>query len=201
MREQQSTQERFLRVAENLYRHSSSGSYFGLFKVGGRQTRVNLKTKELAEAKRLRDKERERLEKIDISSARKHLSAVVPGYLKTLEHWSPKTQTRAKLVLRKLGEWKDAGGHPLSESRMSKITATQLETFLNELTEGRSVATRNEYLHVLKKFFLRAVKDRVIAVSPAESIEGQKRPTKLHRATPDLEQVKSIIHHPHPTME
>ena len=105
MKTQEHTQEKFLRVAENLYRHSGSGSYFGLFKLGGRQIRVNLKTKDLATAKRLRDEERRRLEKIDLSASRQDLSSVVPGYLKTLEHWSSKTQTRAKLVLRKLQEF------------------------------------------------------------------------------------------------
>ena len=43
----------FRLVAENLYKHASSGNYYGLLKRGGKQFRRSLKTKErkLAERK------------------------------------------------------------------------------------------------------------------------------------------------------
>ena len=50
----------FSKVAENLYRHESSGSYYALFKRAGKQIRKPIKTKDAALARRrlneLRDK-------------------------------------------------------------------------------------------------------------------------------------------------
>jgi hypothetical protein len=48
----------FERVAECFYRYPTSGTYFALLKVGGRQTRINLQTLDLATAKRKRDTEK-----------------------------------------------------------------------------------------------------------------------------------------------
>jgi hypothetical protein len=73
----------FERVAECLYRYSTTGTYFGLFKVGGRQTRVNLQTRDLATAKRKRDAEKAKLLKTDTDKLNFTLGECVKTFLES----------------------------------------------------------------------------------------------------------------------
>jgi hypothetical protein len=84
----------FERVAECLYRYPTTGTYFGLFKVGGRQTRVNLQTRDLATAKRKRDAEKAKLLKTDTDKLNFTLGECVKTYVESESQLAEKTRLR-----------------------------------------------------------------------------------------------------------
>ena len=185
----------FVKVAECLYRYDKSGSYFALFKVAGRQRRINLETKDLAHAKRLRDEERRKLERVDHAKSQNTLEACIPDYLKRKELLSKNSRDRTTRVLERLRDFVDGDGLPLGKWKVAKIAKGNLERFMNEMTKSEelSVRTRKDYLALLKGFFTDLVDDDVIAVSPAEKYKITERTPKVIRKTPSLEEVKAII--------
>ena len=89
----------FERVAECLYRYSTTGAYFAVFKLKGRQTRVNLQTRDLASAKRKRDAEKTKLIKTDQDKRNCTLGEYVKTYLETKSQLAAKTRHRYGRVL------------------------------------------------------------------------------------------------------
>jgi len=84
----------FERVAECLYRYSTTGAYFAIFKIKDRQTRVNLQTRDLATAKRKRDAEKAKLIKTDQDKRNCTLGEYVKTYLETKSQLAAKTRHR-----------------------------------------------------------------------------------------------------------
>ena len=64
------TRNPFTKIAENLYRHNN-GMYYCLFKKNGKQFRKSLKTSDPALARRRRDEERDKVERLATADARK----------------------------------------------------------------------------------------------------------------------------------
>jgi integrase len=189
---------KWLKVAECLYRYVPSGQYFALVKVGGKQRRVNLQTCDLATAKRKRDDEREKLQKINQDTIKRSLSEQVKLYLKTKALLAPKTQQRYKRVLNDLAEYKDEHGPegPLGDRKMTKIDTSTLERFYPVLVKDCSVDTAKDYLEVLKSFFEHAKEAKVIADNPAAPMkETRVEEGKKEETLPEIEQVKRIIEH------
>jgi integrase len=199
----------FVKVAECLYRYDTSGSYFALFKVRGRQKRVKLGTKDRATALRRRDEERKRLLEVNAEMANWTLGQFLTSYKSSrLGDLSEKTRKKYTRLLDSLGDYEDKVitevNTPLKEWKISKITTSTLERFIKSLEgdeslpEGRqrrniSARTRKEYLAMMKAVFRRAVVDRCIVHNPAEPITIKIPKGKIIRARPELDQVKAII--------
>ena len=189
---------KWLKVAECLYRYVPSGQYFALLKVGGKQRRVNLQTCDLATAKRKRDDEREKLQKINQDTIKRTLSEQVKLFLATKALLAPKTQQRYKRVLNGLAEYKDEHGPegPLGDRKMTKVDTSTLERFYPELVKKTGIGTAKDYLEVLKSFFEHAKEGKVIADNPAASMkETRLEEGKKEETLPEIEQVKRIIEH------
>ena len=185
-------------MAECLYRYVPSGQYFALVKVGGKQRRVNLQTSDLATAKRNRDDEREKLQKINQDTIKRTLSEQVKSFLETKELLAHKTQLRYKRVLNALCKYEDKHGPEgrLGDRKLTKIDKSTLERFYPVLVEDTGVGTAKDYLEVLKAFFEHAKEAKVIADNPAATMkETRVEEGKKEEPLPEIEQVKRIIEH------
>ena len=186
----------FVKVAECLYRYDRSGSYFALFKLGGKQKRINLETKDLALAKRLRDQKRRDLERLDIDQAGVPIRSLVESYLETrTKSRKEKTTWKIKRVLDGLCTYQDKSlDKPLGDLDAGKITTSILERCLYDLTEECTVRTRKEYFREMVRFFKRLVADRIITHSPAEAISIDEKNEEIERLIPNLDQVTAVMH-------
>lgn len=186
----------FVKVAECLYRYDRSGSYFALFKIGGKQKRINLETKDLALAKRLRDQKRRDLERLDIDQAGVPIRALVIRYLETrTAKRKEKTVWKIERILTGLCSYKDETlDKPLGDLTADKVTTSILERCLFNLTDDCTVRTRKEYFREMVRFFKRLVADRIITHSPADPITIDEKNEEIERLIPTHDQVKAVMH-------
>ena len=188
----------FVKVAECLYRYDRSGSYFALFKIGGKQKRINLETKDLALAKRLRDQKRRDLERLDIDQAGVPIRELIKRYLETrTAKRKEKTVWKIERVLTGLCGYKDETlDKYLGDLSADKVTTSILERCLYHLTDSSTVRTRKEYFREMVRFFKRMVADRIITHSPADAIDTKEwgRNEEIERLIPNLDQVKAVMH-------
>jgi integrase len=183
----------FERVAECLYRYSTTGAYFALLKVNGVQTRVNLQTRDLATAKRKRDAEKDKSIRTDQDRRNCTLGEYVKTYLEGKSHLAFKTRHRYGRVLSALTRYEASGEVLLGDFRMGKVTTEILRRFHKNLGLSVSVRTSKEYLTVLKAFFRDAHADKVIGDNPALGLRETRKPECSIKAIPKLEQVQKII--------
>jgi integrase len=183
----------FERVAECLYRYSTTGAYFAVFKLKGRQTRVNLQTRDLASAKRKRDAEKTKLIKTDQDKRNCTLGEYVKTYLETKSQLAAKTRHRYGRVLTALARYKPSKEVSLGDCRMGKVTTEFLRRFHKKLESSVSVRASKEYLTVLKSFFRDAHADKVIGDDPAVGLRETRKPESSIKVIPKLEQVQKVI--------
>jgi integrase len=183
----------FERVAECLYRYSTTGTYFALLKVGGRQTRVNLQTRDLATAKRKRDAEKAKLLKTDTDKLNFTLGESVKTYLESKSPLAAKTRLRYTRVLKAMVRFKPTADAVLGDYRMSKVTADLVRCFHKKLGSSISVRTSKEYLAVIKSFFRDACADKVIGEDPSAGLADKRKPESSIKVIPKLEQVQQLI--------
>lgn len=188
----------FVKVAECLYRYDRSGSYFALFKLSGKQKRINLETKDLALAKRLRDQKRRDLERLDLDQSGVPIRDLVTRYLETrTAKRKEKTIWKIERILTGLCGYKDETlDKTLGELSADKVTTSILERCLYHLSDTSTVRTRKEYFREMVRFFKRMVADRVIPHSPADAIDPKEwgRNEEIERLIPNFDQVKAVLH-------
>jgi hypothetical protein len=92
----------FEKIAECLYRNPSSGTYYALVKVRGKQHKQSLKTVELAEAKRKLRDFRTELEQTTPKSGKPTIREICLKYLLTMRDQSASTQQNKEIMLAKV---------------------------------------------------------------------------------------------------
>ena len=127
----------FEKVGECLYRNPSSGKYYALVKVRGKQIKRSLDADNLPTARRkLKDFKRE-LERIDPDAGRLDVEELCNRYLATITHQAPKTiRRKSDIVTRIKRRWK---GIAARKVRKSEILAW-LELRARALGELRAVS-------------------------------------------------------------
>jgi integrase len=176
----------FQKVGECLYRYSSNGVYYARIKTDGKEIRRSLETtdRDLARWRlaALRDEQRQ----IDRSQGKLTLAELCDRYLATVQHQKPKTLERKALIVRRMKEGWPSG----SLTQVAKIKPSQCDLWLSRYKLGP--VSRNQHIRCAKAIFATAVRDRVIATSPAEYLKRSKLPSPI-RVTPTFEQFKAII--------
>ena len=169
-----------------LYRYSSSGVYFALLKIDGKQIRASLKTSNFLEAKRkLVDFKRD-IRRVDTSKGSLSLHGLVKKYLATLGDQAKKTLRRkTDIASRLILDFPKGKNCPVN-----KITLSDLQTWLAKYKFGP--ASRQLYIMFLKALFGMAVDDRILIHSPAQKLTAPKR-AKPKRSTPTLAEFESIV--------
>ena len=195
MKPKKTQQGAFEKAGECLYRYSTSGAYFALFKIRGEQTRVNLQTRDLATAKRKRDEEREKFRKTDQDKRNFTLRDCVKTYIEGKANLKKKSQHRFNRVLNALVDFQDPQTCEvtLGDFKMGKITSGLIKKFHGELVKDVSVKTSKEYLTVLKSFFRDALADKIIGDDPTTTLKEARKVKGTVKVIPQLDQVKKII--------
>jgi integrase len=171
-----------------LYRYKPTGQYFARVRFGGKLHREKLNTHDYKLARRNLAEYRRKLGRTDASLGNTSLTEVLNKYERTIGGDAPKTQIGKRAVIEKLkATWFGADSLPLRDIKPSAV-----EAWLSEHYGGLSAAYYNACLSVLRNVFDLAVRDRIIAESPAAHITYKKRATPI-RLTPTFEEFKAIV--------
>jgi integrase len=174
------------KVGECLYRYSSNGVYYARIKIEGKEIRRSLETTDRDLARRrlsaLRDEQRQ----IDRSQGKFTLAELCDRYLATVQHQKPKTVERKTLIVRRMKEGWPSGGL----TQVVKIKPSQCDLWLSRYKLGP--VSRNLHIRCAKAVFAMAVRDGLIATSPAAHLKSSKLPSPI-RLTPTFEQFQNII--------
>jgi integrase len=188
MNEMHSRGGEFVRVAENLYRYSSSGVYYARFRANSKEISRSLRTTDRAIAKRQLAEEMANASKIDAKLGKMTLEELTRLYDEHLSQFARKTVATRRSILKC---FKRTWPHGL-QIPVPSVNAGQLEMWLGRKRSGVKNATYNEYARFLRHLFDIALKHRVIAVSPAAELHGLRVEAPI-RSTPTWEQYQSIV--------
>src|SRR6266478_6060231 len=151
----------FEKVGECLYRYSSNGVYYGRIRVEGKEIKRSLETSDPAIARRELARFKNEQRQIDRSQGKLTLAELCDRYLKTVQHQKPKTvEGKTCIVGRIKADW------PTGRfTQVGKIRPSDVELWLSRYRFGS--ASRNLHISCVKEIFSLAMRDRMIATSPA----------------------------------
>jgi integrase len=176
----------FQKVAECLYRYSSSGVYYARLKRPGKEIRRSLKTTDKELAKRRLADLRSEQGQIDPASEKISLAELCDKFLETIQHQEPKTIERKTLIVRRMKEGWPSG----SLTQVRKVKASDVDRWLSRYKFG--AVSRNLHIRTAKEVFDLAVRDRTIVNSPAAHLRREKEP-KPFRLIPTFDEFKAIV--------
>ena len=178
----------FRRVADNLFRYSSSGVYYGRFQSNGKDISRSLRTTDRALAKRRLADELVNASKLDVKVGKMTLEELLRLHAERLSQYSPKTIATRQSIFK---IFKETWPHGLNIP-VHSVSTGQLELWLASRRANFKNATYNEYARFLRHLFELALKFRVIATSPAAGLKGLRVETPI-RATPTWAQFQSLV--------
>jgi integrase len=176
----------FQKVGECLYRYSSNGVYYARFESGGKEIRGSLRTTDRALAQRALAWLKQEREQVDPAQGKLTLAELCDRYWATIQHQAPKTVQRKVLIIHRIkSQW------PTGRlTQVAKIRPSHVDLWLSRYHFGS--ASRNLFISCVKEIFALALRDRIIATSPAAHLHYAKRQKRI-RATPSFEEFKAII--------
>jgi integrase len=182
----QQSSGQFQKVGECLYRYLPNGVYYARIKTSGKEIRQSLKTIDRAKANRelaqLKDEQRQ----IDRSQGKLTLAQLCNRYLLTARHQKPKTVERKTLIVRRIKEDWPTG----KLSQVAKVKPSDVDVWLSRYSFGP--VSRNLHVACVKEIFDMALRDNVIARSPAAHLSSVKLDKPI-RKTPTFEEFKAIV--------
>ena len=186
MTEIQHKQGTLHRVGESRYRYSSNRVYYARIKVDGKEIKRSLGTTDRTLARRNLATLKNELRQIDRSQGRITLEELANRYLGTIQHQKPKTVERKTFIVGRIKSHWPTG----KLTQIGKIRASDVDLWLSRYPFGS--ASRNLFIACIKEIFELAMRDRIIAVSPATHLRYAKREKPI-RLTPTYEQFQAII--------
>jgi len=175
----------FQKVGECLYRYSN-GVYYGRIRVDGKEIKRSLRTTDKALAKRRLSDFRDEQRQTDRSQGKLTLAELCDRYLQTIQNQKPKTIERKTLIVRRIKEDWPTG----RLSQVAKVKPSDVDLWLSRYGFGK--VSRNLHIACVKEIFANAVRDNVIARSPAAHLRGVKLDRPI-RITPSFQQFQAII--------
>ena len=173
----------FKKIGECLYRYPSSGTYYALLKIRGKQIRRSLETDCLPEARRkLKDFRRDQV-KLDPSAGRVTVATLCDRQLDIIRNAPAKTVARKNLIIRRVrAKW--------GAMDAAKVKQSDVRAWLG--TWNQQIPTYNLHLQGVRALFKQAVDDHLLASSPVEGVK-QKRIARPIRKTPTLTEFALIV--------
>jgi len=171
----------------NLFtRYSSNRVYYARVKVDGKEIKRSLRTTDPALARRNLAALKDELRQIDRSQGRITLAELADRYLGTIQHQKPKTVERKTFIVGRIkSDW------PTGKlTQVWKVKPSDVDLWLSRYDFGS--ASRNLFISCIKEIFALAMRDRIIAVSPATHLRYAKREKPI-RPTPTYQEFKAII--------
>jgi integrase len=176
----------FQKVGECLYRYSSNGVYYARFESGGKEIRRSLRTTDRASAQRALAWLKQEREQIDPAQGKLTLAELCDRYSATIQHQAPKTVQRKLLIINRIKSHWPTG----RLAQVAKVKPSHIDLWLARYHFGS--ASRNLFISCVKEIFALALRDRIIATSPAAHLRYSKRQKRI-RATPSFEEFKAIV--------
>jgi integrase len=187
-----STRQQLVKVAQVpcLYRHSLSGTYYGIKKVGGKRKEHSQSTSDRKLAERRLKTWITDLGKVNPEVERLTLKEMLQQLRKVNQGKAAKTRATDASIIRKFEEtWP----YDLN-MRISEVRASHLNEWLAIHEPRLKNTSYNRYAGLVKQLFAIAVDDKVIAESPAEKLKTPwKRPQTPRRHVPTQEQFEAIV--------
>jgi len=192
-----STSESFEKAGECLYRNPSSGTYFAILKVRGKQIKKTLKTQSLPEARRKLKDFKASATQIDHRAARNTLAHYADVFIGEEEARPDKFSKNKLRAVRMIKEsWPGGAGVPIPE-----VKASDIKSFMQTVGKDFGWSYYNFILAVVRNCFTGAFQDQAIMEIPGdrenkrlpESVWHRKRKKKPVRITPTVEQFRAIV--------
>jgi integrase len=178
----------FRKVAECLYRHESSGTYYGLVKRGGKQFRRSLKTDDRQLASRRLADLRAKVGKLtNVTSARRITFAeladrwfgTVRGGLK------PSSARRIETCIAQLKPF-------FANTSIRNISRATCDDWVTKRGDEISASTFNKEFQTLRLILKYACRDGLLLDNPASHIEPRKQ-SKAELVIPTRGQFRSLV--------
>ena len=173
----------FRRVGECLYQNPSSGTYYGVVRLNGKQFKSSLETKSLPEARRKLRDYRKDLNRLDPSLARLTVKELCDRYLLTVKHQAAGTVRQKKEIT---GRIKKQWG----EVRARDLKKSQILTWLSSFDFGAH--SYNKYLRTIRAIMALAVDDHILPASPLDGVKEVRTPKPI-RHTPTFAEFQAIV--------
>ncbi len=182
----------YVKVANypGLYRHSRSGRYYACKKLHGVRRERSLETCDRKIAERRLKEWVGNLEKVDAEVEKTTLEELIERYHAVTASLSESSRATDRSIIKKFLAWWPHG----RDCQVRQIRPSMLDEWLaHEAPRLRNVSY-NGYTGFLKQLFSIAVKDRIIAESPAASLRVPwKKPQTPKRLVPTVEQFEAIV--------
>src|SRR5215510_732349 len=176
----------FQKVGECLYGYSSNGVYYARFESSGKEIRRSLRTTDRASAQRALAWLKQEREQVDATQGKLTLAELCDRYAATIQHQAAKTVQRKLLIINRIKSHWPTG----RLTQVAKVRPSHVDLWLSRYRFGS--ASRNLFISCIKEIFALALRDRIIATSPAAHLRYAKRQKRI-RATPSFEEFKAIV--------
>ena len=171
-----------------LYRYNPNGQYHARVRVGGRLYRRALGTSDYQLGRRKLADFRRDLGRTDARAGKTTFGAVLDTYAGTLGGLSASSQKDKRAIIAKLkSTWLGIDALPLRVIKPSDVSA-----WLSRHCGDKGASYYNSVLTVIRNALELAVRDRIIADSPAAHLKYRKREAPI-RLTPTFEQFQQIV--------
>ena len=171
-----------------LYRYNPNGQYFARVRFGGKLHRKKLGTDDYQLARRKLADFRRDLGRTDGRASNTSFGTALDKYARTFGGLSPSSQKDKRAVIGKLkATWFGIDTLPLRTIKPSDVSA-----WLSRHCGNKGASYHNSVLTVIRDAFDLAVKDRIIADSPAAHLKYRRRAAPI-RLTPTFDQFKQIV--------
>jgi integrase len=174
----------------NLYRHTINGTYYGIRKLGNKRKEHSLATSDRKIAERKLAAWIKNLGKLDPEVEATSLNQLIEKF-RAANVTNPDRGTDESMILR----LKDTWAHDM-DIRVSRIKPSHLDEWLAmQCKDGEwRNTTYNKYCTFLRRLFIIATSDKMIAESPMDGVKVPwKRPQNVTRRVPTLEQFHAIV--------
>ena len=171
-----------------LYRYNPNGQYHARVRFGGRLYRRTLGTSDYQLARRRLAAFRNDLGRIDGRAGKTTFGAVLDKFAQTIGGLSASSQKDKHAIIGKLkSTWFGIDALPVRLIKPSDVSA-----WLSRHCGKKGASYYNSVLAVIRAALELAVRDRIIADSPAAHLRYRKREAPI-RLTPTFEEFKSIV--------
>ncbi|WP_269537366.1 tyrosine-type recombinase/integrase [Cerasicoccus fimbriatus] len=183
-----SSQSTYVKVAECLYRHETSGSYYALVKNNGKQIRRSLKTKDLKLAKRRLGQFRKDVSRLDLTDGKSKISfaELAEKWRATITaHLKPSSTRRRETSINQLNRY-------FGKDTIRSITRNDCDAWVQKRSPKIAASTFNNERETLISIFDYAIREGVILENPA-TVTKRRRLGKNHILIPSKAEFATMI--------
>ena len=182
------SQSVFRKVGECLYKHESSGTYYGLVKRCGKQFRRSLKTTDRALANRRLSELREKVGRLSNVKSARHIT-----FIELAERWFETIRGNLKpLSAGRVQTCIDQIKPYFADVNIRNITRGMCDEWATKRGDKISASTFNKERDVLQTVLKYGCRDGLLLDNPALHLE-RRRLAKLQIVVPNREQFQRLV--------